>query len=132
MLKSLCLQEPRQSRAIIDVKISFACYWACCETSHQEIDMATKLDEEDSAVLTPCALTFSELSMCTGAPHAAVGFDSARSQVSEWPPQEAPHVFAGRCVFHLLFMSQLCICQNICVQCLLNDFCTVVALSLKK
>lgn len=92
--------------------------------------MAPKLGKEHSAVLTPCALTFSELPMCTGAPHAARGFDSARSQVSEWLPQEAPHMFAGRYVLYLLSRSQLCICQNICMQCLLNDFCTVVALSL--
>ena len=54
-----------------------------------------KLAEEDSAVLTPCALTFSELSMCTGVPHAAVGFDGTRSQVSELTPQEAPHMIAA-------------------------------------
>ena len=43
---------------------------------------AIELAEEGSAVLTPCALTFSEPSMCTGVPHAAVGFDGTRSQVT--------------------------------------------------
>ncbi len=119
-----------QSRAIIDVKIGVARHQACFEMSHQEIDMAPKLGKEDFALLTLCALTFSELSMCTGAPHAAVGFDSAKSQVSEWPPQESPHMFAGGYVLCLRSRSQLCICQNICVQCLLNDFCTSAALSL--
>ena len=92
--------------------------------SHQEIDTATKLREGDSAVLAPCTITFSELSTCAGAPHAALGFDGARSPVSEGLPQEAPHMVVGRhrLVFGFLCDFQLCVCQSICVQSLSNDF----------